>query len=93
MLGEPHRVEPALVHDLDALQRAGENRGERDPPLRPAEELQDAELHGFASDKPAVLVIPGRRAAANPEAMNTGRCAWIPGSASGRPGMTTGYSA
>src|SRR4051794_17482727 len=48
VLGEPHRVVAGAVHDLDPLERAGEHRFERHAPFRPAEELQDAELHRAA---------------------------------------------
>src|SRR6266478_2169909 len=45
MLGEPDRVITGPIHDLDPLQRAGIDRGQVDPPLRPAEELQNPEFH------------------------------------------------
>src|SRR3954452_6260163 len=48
VLGEPHRVIAGAVHDLDPLERAGEDHFERHAPFRPAEELQDAELHRAA---------------------------------------------
>ena len=48
VLGEPHRVIAGAVHDLDPLERAGEDRFERHAPLRPAEELQDTEFHRAA---------------------------------------------
>ena len=44
VLGEPHRVEAGLVHDLDALQGARIDLAKIDPPLRPAEELQHREF-------------------------------------------------
>src|SRR5580700_2909438 len=49
MLGEPDRVVAGLVHDLDPLQGAGIDRRQVDPPLRPAEELQNSELHRCTS--------------------------------------------
>src|SRR5690242_19347248 len=45
MFGEPDRVIAGLVHDLDPLQSASIDRGQIDPPFRPAEELQDPDLH------------------------------------------------
>src|SRR5580704_2316782 len=45
MLGEPDPVVAGAVHDLDPLQGAGIDRRQIDPPLRPAEELQNPELH------------------------------------------------
>jgi hypothetical protein len=45
MLGQPHRVEAAAVHDFDALEGARIDIGERAVPTGPAEELQHAELH------------------------------------------------
>jgi hypothetical protein len=47
VFGEPHRVEPRLVHDLDAFEGAGKHGGQLDPPLRPAEELQDPDFHAL----------------------------------------------
>src|SRR5215469_10415970 len=45
MLGKPDRIIAGLVHDLDPLQCAGVNRRQIDPPLRPAEELQNTQFH------------------------------------------------
>src|SRR5271166_5402180 len=45
MLGEPDRVVPGPVHDLDPLKGAGVDRRQIDPPLRPAEKLQNAQFH------------------------------------------------
>src|SRR6202022_3511084 len=45
MLGEPDRIVAGLVHDLDALQGACIDRRQIAPALRPAEELQNPELH------------------------------------------------
>src|SRR5262249_21192182 len=45
MLGEPNRVIAGAVHDLDPLQRAGIDRRQIDAALRPAEKLQNPELH------------------------------------------------
>ena len=45
MLGQPHRVEARLVHDLDALERTAVNLFQRAVAARPAEELQDAQFH------------------------------------------------
>src|SRR5271166_3483911 len=45
MLGEPDRVVTGPVHDLDPLQCAGVDCRQIDPPLRPAKELQNTQLH------------------------------------------------
>src|SRR6516162_9731119 len=49
MLGEPDRVIAGPVHDLDPLQSAGVDRGQIDPAFRPAEKLQNPELHRCTS--------------------------------------------
>src|SRR5882724_6220645 len=45
MLGEPDRVIAGAVHDLDPFQCPGVDRRQIDPPLGPAEELENPELH------------------------------------------------
>src|SRR6202035_678061 len=49
MLGEPDRVVAGAVHDLDPLQGADIDRRQIAPPLRPAEELQNPNLHRCTS--------------------------------------------
>jgi hypothetical protein len=46
VLGQPDGVETHLVHDLDALERAGIDLFQRTVAAGPAEELQDADFHG-----------------------------------------------
>jgi hypothetical protein len=47
MLGQPHRVVAAAIHDFDALQRAFIDGGHRHAPVGPTEKLQDSELHAY----------------------------------------------
>ena len=74
MLCQPNRVIAGSIHDLDALNRPIIHRGQIDPPLRPTEELQDAELHRSATPtrgsndaRPAAGAIPLLRPPAAPE--------------------------
>src|SRR3954471_599786 len=72
VLGQPHRVVAGAVHDLDPVERAGEHRFERHAPFRPAEELQDTELHCAASPvRPDRLSPRGTVAPVEPYAVNT----------------------
>ena len=45
VLGEPHGVVARPIHDLDALECALVDGLDGDAPLRPAEELKNADLH------------------------------------------------
>src|SRR5258708_248420 len=57
VLGQPHRVEAAAIHDLDALERARIDLFQRPVPAGPAEELQYAYLHRHSALMPASLTI------------------------------------
>src|SRR6185437_8398764 len=52
MLRQPDGVEAGSVHDLDALEGAGIDLFQRPVTARPAEELQNAELHGSSCGEP-----------------------------------------
>src|SRR5713101_2555112 len=57
VLGQPHRIEAATIHDLDALERARIDLFQRPVPAGPAEELQHAYFHGHSALMPASLTI------------------------------------
>src|SRR5262249_52732759 len=59
MLGEPHSVVAGAIHDGDALERHIVNGAERLGAVEPAEELQNADLHG-ASPQSRFAVAPGQ---------------------------------
>ncbi len=49
VLRQPHRVVPVLIHDVDALERPPVDLFQRDPAVRPREELEHRGLHGRAT--------------------------------------------
>ena len=53
VLGQPHRVEAAAIHDFDALERTRIDLFQGPMPARPGEELQHAYFHGHSALMPA----------------------------------------
>ena len=51
MFGEPHRVVTGLVHHVDPVECTGVDVFERNAPIAPSEELQNADLHELGNPR------------------------------------------
>src|SRR5260370_33986935 len=76
VLGQPHRVEAAAIHELDTLERARIDLFQRPVPAGPTEELQHAHLHGHSALIPAALTMfpSHRHCLASVESDQADRC-------------------